>query len=224
MQNREIQLVFTILILVIAMFPPFATAAAWNPEDVLRTHLKENYPWSDVRISDLVVDGDLPVRKPVKIMVEKGLPGRTVFSLEFEDNKRLIATANIKIFDGVVVSRRAFKKGYILQKDDVYTMLMEVQRIPANAVNSIEQAVGKPLTRAILANMPVNSGMLSEGVTVKRGRKVTLVFEADGFRISTTGEIRENGSIGSMVKAVNTASKKMLAGILVDENTVKVEL
>jgi flagella basal body P-ring formation protein FlgA len=204
--------------------PVIAGALAWDPEDVLRAYLRENYPWADIEISDLSVNGVVPGEQPSKIMIEKGLPGRTVFSFEFENAGRLTATANVRAFDKMVVSRRAFRKGYTFQKDDVYTMLIEVQRIPANALSSVDNVVGKSLSRTISANTPVSSGMLQQGMSVKRGKRVTLLIEARGFTITTAGEIRENGSIGDTVKAVNTSSKKMVAGLLVDENTVKVEL
>ncbi|HMK50634.1 MAG TPA: flagellar basal body P-ring formation chaperone FlgA [Thermodesulfovibrionales bacterium] len=203
---------------------PSVSAAAWTPEEVLKAYLKDNYPWRDVEISDLAIDGTIPAEQPAKILVEKGLPGRTVFSLEFENAGRLTATANVRAFDTIVLSRRAYKKGYTLQKDDVYTMLMDVQRIPANALGSVESAVGKSLSRTIMANTPVGSGMLQEGRSIKRGKRVTLIIEGAGFTITTAGEIKENGSVGSAIKAINASSKKIVAGLLIDENTVKVDL
>jgi len=58
---------------------------------------------------------------------------------------------------------------------------------------------------------------------VKRGRKVTLVAEGGGMRIATHGETRENAYVDDAVKAVNLASKRTVTGILVDENTVRVD-
>jgi len=208
----------------ISFYPQPATAGPWDVEEVLKRYIKEHYPWPEVEINDLTVSSEIPDRYPSKIIIEKGLPGKTVFTLEFDDLNKLTATANVKAFDSIVLSRRAFRKGRILQDDDVYTMLIDVRRIPAGAVKDIEQAAGKPLTRTIVANIPIVSGMLSETPPVKRGTRVTLLVEARGFTITTTGETRENSSVGKYVKAVNTASKKPVTGILIDENTVRVEL
>jgi flagella basal body P-ring formation protein FlgA len=79
------------------------------------------------------------------------------------------------------------------------------------------------LARSIVANVPVVDTMVSDKSTVKRGHKVTLVIESPSFIITTLGEIKENSSVGSHVKAVNLASKKVISGILMDGNTVKVE-
>jgi flagella basal body P-ring formation protein FlgA len=65
--------------------------------------------------------------------------------------------------------------------------------------------------------------MVSDTAVVKRGHKVTLVIESPSFIITTLGEIKENSSVGSHVKVLNLASKKIISGTLTDENTVKVE-
>jgi flagella basal body P-ring formation protein FlgA len=206
------------------LFPLSAAAETPNMEEILKRYIREHYPWPEVEISDLTVSSEIPDRYPTKIIIEKGLPGKTVFSLEFEDFRKLTATATVRAFDSIVVSRRAFRKGRTLQDDDVYTTLMDVRRIPAGAVKNIGQAAGKPLTRSIVANMPIVSGMLSETPLVKRGTRVTLLVEAQGFTITTTGETKENSSVGRTVKAANVASKRTVTGMLIDENTVRVEL
>ena len=199
-------------------------AALWNPEDLLKKYLKENYPWAEVQMDDVVWNGIMPENPPERIMVEKRLPGKALFLLEFEGGKKITAAATIKAFDRIVVSRGAFKKGYCLRKDDVYLTLMDVQRIPDGTVKDIDQVVGKPLTRSVIANMQLTSGMVSETPIVKRGQKVTLLVESENFKITAPGEIKANSSVGRAVKAVNLASKKIVTGLLIDENTVKVGL
>jgi flagella basal body P-ring formation protein FlgA len=48
--------------------------------------------------------------------------------------------------------------------------------------------------------------------------------ESGNFKITAPGEIKANSSVGRAVKAVNLASKKIVTGLLIDENTVKVGL
>jgi flagella basal body P-ring formation protein FlgA len=194
-----------------------------GPEAVLKAHVKETYPWAEIEIDDLLLSNKLPDEQPLKIATEKGPPGKTVFTMEFKNGKKIIATANIKAFDWVVMSIRGFRKGYYLQKNDVFAKLMDVTRIPKGAIRNTEQVIGKPLTRSIVANAPVVDTMVSDTAVVKRGHKVTLVIESPSFIITTLGEIKENSSVGSHVKVLNLASKKIISGTLTDENTVKVE-
>ena len=213
-----------LLLSCINLFPTVTTAGSWSLEETLKEYVKNVYPWPEIIISDIIVKGDIPDIRPTKIIVQKGLPGRTVFLLEFDSSETLSVTANVKAFDNVISVKRAFKKGYILQKDDLYTLLMDVQRIPAGALKDVKSIIGKSINRSIFANTPITAGMLTDSCTVKKGKRVVLLVEGENFRISTTGEIKESGNIGDYVKALNIASKRVISGLLIDENTVKVEL
>ena len=211
------------LLFALCLMSSFATALSWNPDAVLKAHLKETYPWAEIEIDDLLISDTLPDEQPLKVLVEKGPPGKTLFTMEFGNGKKITATGNVKAFDWIVMSGRAFRKGYCLQRDDVFTKLMDVTRIPKGVIRNTEQVVGKPLARSIVANVPFVDTMVSDTSAVKRGHKVTLVIESPSFIITTLGEIKENSSVGNLVKAVNPASKRVISGLLMDENTVKVE-
>jgi len=71
--------------------------------------------------------------------------------------------------------------------------------------------------------MPIVDSMVSDKTLVKRGQRVVLVVESPDFNITAVGEIKENAYVGSYVKAMNLTSKKVITGLLIDENTVEVE-
>lgn len=215
--------VFVILVSALFFSVPGAFSSSQGIEDVLKKYLRNNYPWSEIEMNDLTVNNQMHGKQIKRIIVEKGPPGKTIFVLELENGKKMTATANIKAYDHVVISRRAFKKGYYLQKDDVYTMLMDVQKIPNGALKDIEKVIGKPLLRSVIANMPLSSGMVSETPMVKKGHRVTLLVESEGFKITAIGEMKEDNTVGKYAKAINLASKKIVTGFLIDENTVRVE-
>lgn len=201
-----------------------AGAASKNLTDILKAYIKDNYPWTEVDISDVASNYALPDIMPENIMVVRGLPGRTVFQLEFKDGKRITATADVKAFDRVVLSRRSLNKGYHLREDDVYTSLMDIRRIPKGALRDGYSITGRELTRPIPANTPLSDNLVSETPVLKKGHRVVLKIESPGFSAATIGEIKENSYVGNYVKVVNVASKKIVTGLLVDENTVKVGL
>lgn len=199
-----------------------ATASA-TIETILKEYIISNYPWAEVDISDVQLNTVLPESKPERILLERGLPGKTVFILEFKNGKRQTVSANVKAFDRVVMSRRAFRKGSFLQKDDLYVTLMDVTRLPKNAVSNPEMVTGRPLSRSIVANMPFVSDMLSDTAQLRKGQRVSLVFEAKGMSITALGELKENAAVGTFAKAVNLSSRKVVSGMLTDENTIRVE-
>jgi flagella basal body P-ring formation protein FlgA len=213
------------LLLIIWIFLLFGTveAAPWSPEATLKTYLKTHYPWAEVDISDLRLGAEKPAEEPTSVTVEKTPPGNAVFRLDFRGRKSIRATAFVRVYERVVMSRGAFRKGYVLKQDDLYSTLMESGHMPKSVVREEGRVIGKPLVRSILPNAPITEDMVSETPLVKRGHKVVLSVEASGFSMRTMGETRQDASVGEYVKVVNLNSKKVITGLLVDENTVQVE-
>lgn len=211
-----------LVVFVILLSVSLASASSRYMEDSLKNHIKANYPWTEVDVSDLISPGELPDMLPEKIIVLRGLPGRTVFQLEFKGGKRITVTADVKAFDRVVMSRRALNKGYQLREDDTYTTLMDIRRIPKGAVKDGDSITGRQLMRPIPANTPLVDNLVSETPMLRKGHRVMLKIEAPGLSVSAIGEIKENSYVGNYVKVVNVASKKVITGLLTDENTVRV--
>lgn len=197
-------------------------AASKDITDILKTYIKANYPWTEVNVSAVAAPADLPDMLPEKIMVLRGLPGRAVFQFEYRDNRKRTVTADVKVFDRVVMSRRSLNKGYQLREDDIYTTLMDIRSIPKGAVRDGDSITGRELTRPIPANTPLVDKLVSETPMLRKGHRVMLKIEAPGLNISTIGEMKESSYVGNYVKVVNIASKKIITGLLIDENTVKV--
>jgi flagella basal body P-ring formation protein FlgA len=202
--------------------PTLVAAASWDAGEVLKTYVKEHYPWAEVEVSDVRMSGEAPARPPVSITVEKTPPGKSVFRLRFADNRTLTASATIKAFDRVMMSRGAFRKGYTLMKEDVYATLMESARIPKGAIRRESGVYGKSLTRSIVASVPLTDAMVSETAVVKRGRRLVLCAEAPGFTVKTMGELKQDASVGEQVSVLNLTSRKTIMGQLVDVDTVRV--
>ena len=200
-----------------------APIASWSPESTLHSYILQHYPWAEADISDLQLSATPPSYSPSSITVEKAPPGRASFRLEFKGGSSVMATAFVKVFDHVVMSRSAFPGGYVLKQDDVYSTLMESARIPQGAIRTANQAVGKPLYRSIVPNMPLTSAQVSETPLVKRGRKVMICIETPAFSIKTEGELTRDAAVGDYVQTVNLMSKKVITGLLIDENTVRVD-
>ncbi|MGB9716292.1 MAG: flagellar basal body P-ring formation chaperone FlgA [Thermodesulfovibrionales bacterium] len=185
-------------------------------------YLKSNYPWKKIELSDFSINGKLLDEPPEKINLEKGPPGKTVFKMEFRSGEYVTGTTNVKVFEEVIFSKKALKKGSCLKREDLYEKTIEITRIPTGAMNNIDSVVGKTLTRSIIANVPVMDYMLASTPILKKGHKVNLIIESPSFIITTLGELKENAYVGDTVKVVNTASKKIISGLLIDESTVKV--
>jgi flagella basal body P-ring formation protein FlgA len=214
-----------LMMLRLIMVPCFlftGVASATPMEDVLKQYLKENYPWADVEIRDIVLSGEPSSQMPEKISLERGLQNRTVFALYYGNGRKITATATVKALDWIVMTTRAFRKGYVLQEEDVYATLMDISRIPKDAVKTTDEVIGTALTRSVIANRPIVAGMVSGTLRVKKGQRVAIVAESPNFSMVVKGELKETAYVGSDVKVLNIDSKKVVSGRLVSESTVKV--
>ncbi len=191
-------------------------------EYTIRTFLKENYPWPEIEIKDLSVNANPPASEIKQLYIDRMPPGRVAFTLHYSSGERLIVTANIKAFDWVVMSRRAQSKGYELKEEDLYRARMDVTKIPRGAIKEINEATGKRLRHSIIANSPLTANLLLGGEVIKKGSRVSIVVESPSFVIRAMGELKENGYIGSAVRAINLSSRKTVTGILIDKDTLKV--
>jgi flagella basal body P-ring formation protein FlgA len=210
------------VVLLLGVMPTFVSAASWDAGEVLKTYIKDHYPWAEVEVSDVRLSSEAPVRPPASITVEKTPPGRSLFRLRFADGRMITASATVKAFDQVMMSRGAFRKGHTLMREDVYATLMESARIPKGGIRSESGVYGKTLTRSIVASAPLTDAMVSETAVVKRGRRIVMYAEAPGFTVKTMGELKQDASVGEQVSVLNLASKKMIMGQLVDVDTVRV--
>ena len=216
---------FVIIISAFILHPSaFVSAAAWEPAEVLTVHLKQNFPWEEIVVSEVKITGELPGEMPEKIIIEKGPLGRSVFSFIFNTGKRVVVRANVRALAPVVKSKRSFRKGHLVRMEDIYVSKMDIRKLPRSAVRNTENITGKYLKRSVTANVPIVEDMIEGSKLVKRGKMVKLIININGLNISAAGKIKEKGRVGMPVKVINLSSKKEVRGVLVDENTVEVQL
>jgi flagella basal body P-ring formation protein FlgA len=199
-----------------------AWTSPWEPRSVLKKYLKDHYPWAEIEILD--ISGEVSsMEPPEKIYLISGPLGRSIFSLVFKSGEKVILQANTRALDWVVTSRRPLRKSQIIQKEDVYLALMDVRRMPKDALTRLESAWGKSVNQSLGANMPIIESTMGDIPLIKKGQRITLVASAPGLKITTPGEARQDGFQGQSLKVVNLSSKRDVRGIPLDESHVSVE-
>jgi flagella basal body P-ring formation protein FlgA len=194
----------------------------WEPRAVIKKYLQDHYPWAEIEILD--ISGEVSSKvPPERIYLIHGPLGRALFSLVFKSGEKAIFQANIRALDWVVTSRRPLRKSQLIGKEDVYLALMDVRRMPRDAMTRLESAWGKTMTQSLGANMPIIEGTMGEIPLIRKGQRITLVASVPGLKITTPGEARQDGYPGQPLKVVNLSSKRDVRGIPLDENHVSVD-
>ncbi len=202
----------------------FSKAATCNPEDELRSYLSDNYPWEEIEVSNVQVSDILSDECPVRIHVEKGPLGRAVFAFIFSNDEKVIVSADVKAYGRVIMTRKSLQKRHVIEEEDIYLSKMDIGKLTGNSVGDPEKILGKSLKRSINANITIKEDMVEMSQLVERGKRVVLLLSHEGMVIRTGGKTKEKGYVGMPVRAINISSKKEVSGVLIDENTVKVEL
>jgi len=208
----------------ILMASPFVTAGAWSPEGELKSYLESNYPWDEIEVSNVQVNGRIGRELPESIIVEKGPLGNAVFSFLFRKDERIIVRANVRAFGRVVKNKRPLRKKHVLKQEDIYLAKMDIRKMPKSSLKDPGKLMGKALKRSIAANVPIREEMIEMSRVVDRGKDVVLLLSYNGMSIRAAGKTKEKGHVGLPVKAINLSSKKEVIGVLLDERTIKVEL
>lgn len=123
----------------------------------------------------------------------------------------------------VVVAAHPLSRGAILQPGDLDLRITNSDRLYADYLTRLDQAVGKRLRRNIGGGTTINNGMLLTPKAVKYGNLVTLVTRAGGLEVRMKGKAVGQGGIGERVAVQNLSSKRKVEGIIRSAGLVEVQ-
>ena len=145
------------------------------------------------------------------------------FLINGKEAKKCRVTAQVNIFTDVVAARSFLKKGQVIQEKDLQLVNKNISLLAPDVVTDFEEAVGKRVTLTMNSQEVFRKGMLERAPLVKKGDRITLVVESSHFRITSVGEVQEEGGKGERIRLLNVASKREVYGRVLDSNTAQVD-
>jgi flagellar basal body P-ring formation protein FlgA len=155
----------------------------------------------------------------------RGGPMTVTLSL-FQEGRlvqKLRVRVRVEIQGFVVAARTGLRRHQEIGENDVYLIKKNLSLLPPDVVTDLKNAVGKRLTLSVNGQEALRSSMVETPPLVKKGDRVILVIDHSYFKITTFGEVKEDGRRGEWIKLVNISSKKEVHGRVVDAHTVQVE-
>jgi flagella basal body P-ring formation protein FlgA len=137
--------------------------------------------------------------------------------------KKIRVQARVEIYAEVVSARGYLQKKQEITDKDVQKVNKNIALLPPDILTDLEEVIGKRTTLSINNQEILRKNMVEIPPLVKKGDPVALVIENNQFRISTFGEVKEEGRKGDRVKLLNVSSKKEVWGRVLDAHTVQVE-
>lgn len=173
-----------------------------------------------------------PNREGVRQIVVNG-PGRTEPLIPIQPTASTPSVADIRQRasapsaparpEAVAVLGRTIQRGETIQAEDV-VWIDTPSNAPRDAVADPDALIGKTAKRVLLANTPLRAMDVMETPSVRRNEPVTLIYEADGLKLSVRGRALGDAAIGANVKVLNPQSNKVLEAIVDGPGTARVML
>ncbi|WP_130472137.1 flagellar basal body P-ring formation chaperone FlgA [Candidatus Magnetaquicoccus inordinatus] len=122
---------------------------------------------------------------------------------------RLQVTVQLKQRVQTPVLRRDYKRGELVNKDDVVIHEIDLTTPLAGRLQNIPGIVGRVATRDIKAGQPLVDKMLEGPVAVERNDRVRITLTRGPMIIETTGIAMQRGRIGDFISIRNPQSKSL---------------
>lgn len=100
----------------------------------------------------------------------------------------------------VLAATRTLQRGEIVQASDLQFQARRANDANIDALELVEEVVGRQVTRSIPAGAVLAAGDLREPVVVRRGDAVTVYSRAPGIRVRTTARAKQDGGLGDLIE------------------------
>jgi flagella basal body P-ring formation protein FlgA len=145
------------------------------------------------------------------------------FLINGKEARKCRVTAQVNIFTDVVVARSFLKKGHVIQEKDLQLVNKNISLLAPDVVTDFEEVMGKRTTLTMNSQEAFRKGMVERVPLVKKGDRITLIVENNHFRITSVGEVQEEGGRGERIRLLNVVSKREVYGRVLDANTAQVD-
>lgn len=130
--------------------------------------------------------------------------------------------ATVHVYDQVLVARHFLRRNSTLSANDLKAERRELSALPGGYETDAAQLIGKQLRQALMAGMVISPRNVKIPSAVRQGDTITLVVRSGGMEVTSSGIALGEAGIGQRVRVRNTASQRVIEGVVVGERRVEV--
>lgn len=132
--------------------------------------------------------------------------------------------ARVSLYRHVVIINRPLKRDSILSPADLALMEKDVGYLSQGYLTSTEQAVGKKLTRSVLADQVLLPVQLQQAEVIHKGDQVVIHAKSGSVIVRMPGEALSDGAPGEQIRVKNLSSKRIIRARVVGAGIVEVAM
>lgn len=182
------------------------------------------------------VEADLPPNARLQFVLPEGSPpeGDQLIALEHDLRRNAFGAVVQAGYDKITlrgrvfavidlpVPRRAIPPGEIATAEDFEMRTMPVSVFGANTVSNLAGIDGQEVRRLLPEGRPVQGQSLQAPRVVKRGERLTVVYDRGALAVTAPAKALDNAALGEVVRVQNLNSNKVLTGIAMGDGRVQV--
>jgi len=187
---------------------------------------------TDIKISltnqpSILKEGDVKV-KNITFARLPDTNGNGICALEVVDTRKM--TRNVFVPFKIMEKKRIYvlkenlKRGEILTEDKLAYKDIILREDRRDYPEDLEDIVGKRLKRDLSANSVITKNVLEDHFVIKRNDIVSIVLENKKFMVKAKGRALDKGRIGDVIRVKNLTSHREIAGRVVADSIVTVDM
>lgn len=122
----------------------------------------------------------------------------------------------------IPVLKARMRRGDIIKASDIDYIKVQTESIAHDVILDANEIIGSTPRTSLNSTSPIRSYDLQKPKIVKRGDKVTMVYNNGRVHIETIGKALEEGAKGDIIRVANGASNKTVQVEIIGERAVTV--
>jgi flagella basal body P-ring formation protein FlgA len=122
----------------------------------------------------------------------------------------------------VIVAARNLPAGGLIDESDLGIETRDVTRLQGDYFNDIDQLVGKQLAHPLSAGQVMATRHIRVPNAIKRGQRVTLLANQNGFEVRMSGTAMDDAGVGERIRVKNLTSSRVVEGVVNEDGSIVV--
>jgi len=137
---------------------------------------------------------------------------------------RIFISSYIKLFTNVIITTQPLAKGHKIQESDLMLLRSDITSLRSNYFSRKQGVINKITKRRLNRGTIISPKHLTKPILIKKGDTVSIIAKSNGFQVRMKGIAQHNASKGELIRVKNSKSKKIIQGIAVNSQTVRIQL
>jgi flagella basal body P-ring formation protein FlgA len=147
--------------------------------------------------------------------------------IETVEGHNISLSGTYKCSKNFPVLNKNIQVGQIIREKDLKVQSISINLLNEFSSNILEktvQIIGMEAKVNMKANNFVYSDQLKNPAVIKAQETIDILFDGNGFSLSTKGKALQSGAIGDVIRVQNLKSKKIVSGVISDPKTVTIKV